>query len=117
MQEHILLLSNGKISGHFSNKYTKIIARMLGFEEHKYLPPKLTILLKPLEYAMRQSLAIGMNNAVEESLREGSKSSLKDLPHKLEAAKEEQELPSSRNDRIIISTKGDRPIRAKFEST
>lgn len=49
MQEHILLLSNGKISAHFSNKYTKIIARMLGFEEHKYLPPKLTILLKPLE--------------------------------------------------------------------
>lgn len=32
---------------------------------------------------MRESLAIGMNNAVEESLREGSKSSLKDLPQKL----------------------------------
>lgn len=88
---------------------------MLGFEEHKYLPPKLTILLKPLEQAMRESLAIGMNNAVEESIREGSKSSLKDLPQKLQAVKEEQELPSSRNDKIIVSTKGDRPIRAKFE--
>lgn len=49
MQDHIIELSNGIIEAHFSSKYTKLIAKMQTYEEHKYLPPKFTTVLKPLE--------------------------------------------------------------------
>jgi hypothetical protein len=48
MQEHIMDLSQGNITANFGNKYNRIINKMQNYEEHKYLPPKFTALLKPL---------------------------------------------------------------------
>lgn len=62
MQEHIIQLTNGIIAAHFSSKYSKIIAKMETYEEHKYLPPKFTHILKPLQAAIRDSYGVKGKN-------------------------------------------------------
>ncbi len=76
MQDHIIELSNGIIASHFASKYTKLIAKMQTYEEHKYLPPKFSTILKPIEEAMRETL-----------LRK-TKNDLASFNFKLEAVKE-----------------------------
>jgi hypothetical protein len=56
MQEHILELSQGNITAHFGSKYNRVIDKMQTYEEHKYLPPKFTTLLKPLEESIAHSM-------------------------------------------------------------
>jgi hypothetical protein len=56
MQEHILELSQGSIESHFGNKYNRIINKMQAYEEHKYLPPKFTTMLAPLQESIAHSM-------------------------------------------------------------
>lgn len=58
LQSHVLQLTCGLISPEMANKYTRIISKMQTYEEHKYLPPKFTELLAPLQQGMSMKRAV-----------------------------------------------------------
>lgn len=58
LQSQIIDLTKGLIPVSYAGKYQRIISKMQTYEEHKYLPPKFTDLLHPLQEAISSKRAV-----------------------------------------------------------